>query len=40
MSSERLRETAPAGGLLGGVYVDGERIEGPGLTVPVTEEEE
>ncbi len=38
-SSERPRETAPGGGMLGGRYVDGDRIEGPGLPVPVTDKE-
>ena len=39
MSSERVRVVAVPG-LLGGCYVEGERIEGPGLSVPVTEEEQ
>ena len=39
MSSDRVRVVAVPG-LLGGHYVNGVRIEGPGLSVPVTEQGE
>ena len=39
-SSDRPRETAPAGGLLGGFYIDGVRVEGPGITPPPVSEGE